>query len=463
MPIPFLKWGEKMERIFNYIKMHKLLEQGDMVLIALSGGADSMLVLHTLVKLQDKYDLKLKAVHINHNLRLQAAREAETVQQVCQSLQIPCAVYSEKVDDYAKEHNLSLEAAGHKVRYQIFAQEIESNKANKLALGHHLNDRGETVLLHLLKGCSVSGLAALPFKQGKIIRPLLGLTKEEILQICAREEIKYCTDESNFAPICLRNKLRLELLPLLREQYNPKIDYALANLASLAAEDEQYFAELLGEKCRECVTKEMNKAIIDLNLWREYPMSIKRRLLQNIWQELSGEQRLDFGQIEKIISLTEQEKGSKSLDLPAKWQIIKQYDRLIFTCYNEQEIHEYRIIWQEDEEEVILPFGSINCRESNNWSLDLPKNQIIVDKDKLKKPIIVRSRLKGDKMRPLGSGEKKVKDILIDKKIPASLRSKIPIIESDGKIVCLGSLAVSEEFKVDDKTKSVVIFTFCTN
>ena len=452
-----------MERIYSYIEKMGLLQPQETVIIAVSGGADSMLALNAVYRLREKYHLKLAAVHINHNLRPSASAEAEMVAEACRELSVPCMVYSEDVDKYAKEHHLSLEAAGHEVRYRIFAAEMAKNRADKLALGHHLNDQGETVLLHLLKGCSVSGLAALPFKQGKIIRPLLAHTKEEILQICAREEIKYCTDESNFAPVCLRNKLRLELLPLLREQYNPKIDYALANLAALAAEDEQYFAELLAEKCRECVTKEINKAIIDLNLWREYPMSIKRRLLQNIWQELSGEQRLDFGQIEKIISLTEQEKGSKSLDLPAKWQIIKQYDRLIFTCYNEQEIHEYRIIWQEDEEEVILPFGNINCRESNNWSLDLPKNQIIVDKDKLKKPIIVRSRLKGDKMRPLGSGEKKVKDILIDKKIPASLRSKIPIIESDGKIVCLGSLAVSEEFKVDDKTKSVVIFTFCTN
>ncbi len=451
-----------MERIYSYIEKMGLLQPQETVIIAVSGGADSMLALNAVYRLREKYHLKLAAVHINHNLRPSASAEAEMVAEACRELSVPCMVYSEDVGKYAKEHHLSLEAAGHEVRYKIFAAETAKISADKLVLGHHLNDQAETVLMHLLKGCGISGLAALPAKQGKIIRPLLALTKEEILQICAREKIAYCTDESNFAPVCLRNKLRLELLPELRAEYNPKLDQALSNLAQLAAEDEEFFAQICAAKYEECVKEEEKGTVLDLNFWHTYPISLKRRLLQILWQRISGEQKLDFAQIEQIIKLAGEEKGNKTMHLPNNWQLSKQYDRLIWAKKCAEEQASFSLSWAEGQEELILPFGRIIRRECAGGDFKLAVNQIAVDKAKLQEPLIVRSRLNGDRMRPLGCGEKKVKDILIDKKIPAALRGSVPIIESGGKILCLGSFALSEEFKVTKETKSMVVFTFCT-
>ena len=450
-----------MERIYKYIEKYGLLNMNDTVLAAVSGGADSMLLLRALVDLRSQYKLNLAVIHINHSLRGEdAVADADFVAQMCAAWQVPCRVVTKDVAEYAKEQHLSEEAAGHEVRYQAFQEEMACLNADKLALGHHLNDRAESVMMHILKGCSPAGLAVLAAKQGKIIRPLLGLSKEEILQICTAENIPYCTDSTNFETICLRNKLRMELLPILRNEYNPHLDRALCQLAEMAAEDENYFNEQTKACLIACAVKNEQSAEIDLALWRCYHATLKRRTLQSLWQSLSGRQKLSFAQIEQILKLAREDCGEKKLSLPYDWQIVKRYDKLFLQKEQMSNGEDYVQLWRWQEGELALLAGVLKCSLADEMETETTAYQEFVDADKLDVTLEVRKRRAGDRMRPLGTGEKKVKDILIDKKIPRDLRDNLPLVVCNGKIVWLAGVALSDEFKVTAETKRIARLTF---
>lgn len=453
-----------MKRIAQFIADKNLLAKNDTVLAAVSGGPDSLLLLYVLADLRAEYNLTLTVIHINHQLRGEtAAKEAEFVGEMCRQWHIPYRIVSENVSEYAQAHHLSEEAAGHEVRYRIFAEEMRRLNADKLALGHHLNDRAESVLMHIIKGCSPAGLAVLKAKEGKIIRPLLPLNKQEIENLCAEMSISYCTDLSNHEPICLRNHLRLELLPYLRREYNPEIDRALVQLSELAVEDEDYL-NAVTEKCaEECAFYDGEQAQIDLSRWQKYHPTLKRRLLQNLWQKMSGEQKLSFAQVENILALAEDNSGEKRLCLAGGWQFIKTYEHLILTKQDKSATEAYQISWERENESIELPSGTIFCemREiGEDWQAEKKAYQATVDADKLCWPLLVRNRRAGDRMRPLGSGEKKLKDILIDKKIPLARRDELPLVISGGKIVWAAGVAVSEEYKVTAETERTITFTF---
>lgn len=452
-----------MERIYRYIRDNQLLQEHDTILLALSGGADSMLALHALLGLKEQYQLAINAVHINHGLRGTAADLDENfVTTACAELGVKCYVKRVDVRQYASVHHLSEEAAGHELRYQIFAELMSELGADKLALGHHLNDRSESVLMHMISGCAPAGLAVLEAKQDKIIRPLLFLTKDEILAICARENISYCTDATNYEMSCLRNRVRLELLPLLRQQYNARIDHALVQLAQLSGEDESYFKMQVAQCWQECARQDDEQLEIDVSVWRGYHIALKRRILEKAWQEISGKQKLSFKQIEQIIDLAHSEKGEKKLFLPHGFVCLKSYDRLILSKNIEIASESYALNWANAEDILVLPCGVLK-RQNIAEMVAISPNQAMVDGDKLAPSLLVRNRRPGDRMRPLGAGEKKIKDILIDKKIPQSLREELPLVISGSKIVWLANVAVSEEFKVTEETKNIVLFSYEAN
>lgn len=450
-----------MERIYRFITENKLLDKNDTVLAAVSGGPDSLLMLRALADLRAKYNLTLTVIHINHRLRGETAdREAAYVAEICALWQIPCRIVQRDVAEYAITHHLSEEAAGHEVRYQVFREEMARLNADKLALGHHLNDRAESVLMHILKGCSPAGLVVLQAKQEKIIRPLLDFPKEEILNLCAAENIPYCTDSTNFETICLRNQLRLELLPYLRLKYNPEIDQALVRLSALAADDEDYFNKETDKSLHECAQISNDKAEIMLEIWCKYHIAIKRRILQSVWQKISGAQKLSYAQIEQILKLAEENCGEKKLALSGGWQIVKHYDKLFMQKVQKPNDEDYDYLWRWHDADLTLPTGVLRCTVVDTMSTDANFYQAFVDADKLSVTLGVRNRRAGDRMRPLGTGEKKLKDILIDKKIPLSLRDRLPLVISEGKIVWMAGIAVSEEFKVTAETKRIAHLTF---
>ena len=216
-----------LRRVWDTITQFHMLEPGDRVLIGVSGGPDSVALLHLLHSKAEQYGITLYVVHVHHMLRPEADVEAQYVEQLAAQYHIPFRSYKIDVTDYAKMHKLSLEQAGHEVRFACFRDAKAYWGINKLALGHHRDDRAESMLLHMVQGCGPDGLCAMPpadvwdkEDNSCLIRPLAGVSKEEILQYCADNHLQYYTDATNLEPDFLRNRIRLELLPQMK-QYNP--------------------------------------------------------------------------------------------------------------------------------------------------------------------------------------------------------------------------------------------------
>ena len=222
-------------KVLQYIREHKLITPGDLVVAGISGGPDSMALLYILLQLRDRLNFKLAAAHLNHGLRPEAADEEKFVCDYCQNMQIP--FYSRRLDvqEIAARGKKSLEEAGRDCRYQYFAELAAELGATRIATAHHRDDNAETVLLNLIRGSGIKGLRGIRPVNGIIIRPLLCVDKNEIESYLSENSIKYCIDLSNYSTDYLRNRIRHNLLPLLEQDYNPRIVDGLNQLADIAA------------------------------------------------------------------------------------------------------------------------------------------------------------------------------------------------------------------------------------
>jgi len=441
----FVKLKEKVEKEY--------LHKNDCVIIGVSGGPDSMLLLSVLNDLKEELNLRLTVVHIDHSLRAEAKEEANFVQKVCAEKGIECRIFREDVAKIAIEQHMSEEAAGHMVRFRYFAQVMEEISADKLALGHHLADRAESVLMHLLRGASPDGLAVLCPKEEKTIRPLSSLSKEEILAVCAQQNIPYCWDKSNDAPICLRNQIRLELLPYLREKYNPQIDKALCRLSDLAYEDVQYWQKETEKAFAFC---QLDQRQVDVKKLNTLPLALRRRTIEYAWQKYTAKRRLDYVQVENILKLAEENCGRKILEI-GDYIIIKEYEKLIFTAKDMIPKKEYSFEWdlcrELDVGEYIISaaFEKIMPTEFDKKE----KNCVCFDAKNLPQKLLVRTRLDGDVISTEG-GRKKVKKLLIDEKIPKEIRDDVPLVFAGTDLLWICGIRRSNLHQVNESTDQVL-------
>ncbi|MBW2170623.1 MAG: tRNA lysidine(34) synthetase TilS, partial [Deltaproteobacteria bacterium] len=219
---------------------YHMLAQGDAVLVGVSGGPDSVALLHSLVAIAPKWSLRLVVAHLNHQLRGPTAdEEAAFVSKIAAGLGIPCKIASRNVAEYGIRYRLSVQEAARAVRYAFYDEVAAEYSADKIALGHHADDSAESILIHLLRGTGPLGLVGIPpVRDGRIIRPLIDLTRKEILAYLERHGLEYVLDRSNLDTDYLRNRIRHQLLPLLREEYNPNMVDALNRLGSILGDEE---------------------------------------------------------------------------------------------------------------------------------------------------------------------------------------------------------------------------------
>ena len=234
------------EKVYAFTEKFALITPGERVLVAVSGGADSMVLLSVLRRWQQA-GLTLAAVHIHHGIRgAEADRDAEFVTQMCRKWQIPLFLVRARVPEIAAREHLGLEETGRLVRYAVFERLAAAWQADRVATAHTASDRAETVLMHLLRGCGVAGLSGIPARRDKVVRPLLTCTRVEIEDYCRRSGIPYVEDSTNADVRYTRNAVRRELLPVMR-RLNPAAEQALLRLADSAAEDEQCLAQLAAD------------------------------------------------------------------------------------------------------------------------------------------------------------------------------------------------------------------------
>lgn len=445
-----------MRKIRETIEQFHMFEAGDRVIVGLSGGPDSVALLHMLWTLQQEQSFEVCAVHVNHMLRPEANDETENVKQLAEQLQIPLKVYYEDVLNYGREQHLSFEQAGHELRFQCFEKAAEEWNCNKLALGHHKGDVVETVLMHFIQGCGMNGLISMPAVDGRIVRPVISYSKSELVEYCLGNNLHFDVDSSNMETECFRNKVRLELLPQL-EMYNPRVEEAMLRMQDSLREENDYLQQEAWNKW--CQYEQ--EGSYPAEVFRSLHPALQKRLLQIMWENARGNKAdLSYLQLEKMVGIAKQTKGSQRISLAHDMEFFREY-QILGIRPQKKMTGEYSYIW-DGNEPFLLPVTSgiflfrDDIKENRRGEMSA-----LVDFRKLKFPLEIRNRREGDRIPlPNLDGEKKLKKFFVDKKIPATKRQEIPLVVSEGRIVWIPGLYLAESVMVTSDTEKVAELSY---
>jgi len=455
-------------KIKETILREELIQIGDKVIIGISGGPDSVCLLHVLASLKDEYQLTIYGAHLNHNFRgIESQLDAHYVSQLCENLNILCFIKSVDVAQFASANGLTFEEAGRKVRYEFFEEVSEKVGANKVAVAHNLNDQAETILMRFLRGTGMEGLTAIHYSRGKIIRPLLNIVREDIEEYCLLHKLSPRIDKTNLEPIYHRNKVRLELIPYLKENYNPNIIDTLARTAEILKKDNAFIEEKAKEAYKGLKVREKeNRIELSIKGINELHQALKARVLRLASEELVGKKDvLEYKHITSIFELLENGQTAKKRSLPMGIIVKTSYEKLIITLddsdYDKDYIYELQInqrgYIEETKNEIIVKL--FDKQEIEDISRD--KYVKYFDYDKINNRLNVRNRRDGDRFWPLGlTGSKKLKDFFIDLKIDRDERDLIPLLCDGDQIMWVVGYRMSEAYKVSNETTRVLAVEF---
>ena len=314
------------EKVLETIRKHELIENGDTIVIGVSGGPDSMTLLNVLILLNkmQKINCKLVVAHINHGIRVEADEETKYVQEFCQKNNIPCYVRKEKVEELARESKIGTEEAGRKLRYSFFDEVAKKCKANKIATAHTANDNAETILMNIIRGTGLSGIKGIEIKrENKFIRPIIELTRKEIEEYCEEQKLEPKIDKTNSENIYRRNKVRNELIPFIEKEFNPNIITTLNRMSQLVSKDDEYLEKQVEKTYKKIVIDEYlgnrqlegkNSIILDLKKFNLEETVIKNRLVRYTINILMGnKQNIEKVHIADIVKLCQNNIGNKYL------------------------------------------------------------------------------------------------------------------------------------------------------
>ncbi|MBE7028384.1 MAG: tRNA lysidine(34) synthetase TilS [Ruminococcaceae bacterium] len=443
-----------LNKICKTIEKHSMLLSGDSVLVALSGGADSVCLLKLLCEIRQKYNLSLYAAHLNHMIRgADADRDEQFAKELCRKLGVP--FYAEKADaiKYAEENFLSTEEAGRILRYDFFGRICRENSILKIATAHNLNDNAETVLMRFIRGTGIDGLCGIPYVNGRIIRPLLDISRQEIEAFLCEKKQKFVTDKTNGEAIYFRNKIRLNLIPEIEKEYNPNFTETISSNILFYNEAAEFLDCAARQKYERLIKREKNYAFIELSELKKEKDFIISKAIAYALSETESDKQITSKLIGEICEIAKTGKGAVQFSKDV--YVCAMYDRLYFLAKKETkpfcvEINNFEKIYIKECDKTIT-FTKTQKKEKN-------KNAIYVDSDKLLgKKIIVRNRKDKDMFIPSGmKGRKKLNDFLIDKKIPFFIRDEIPVFLADDEIFCIGTMRESENYRAGCNTLNLL-------
>src|SRR5574341_36249 len=452
------------KEVSETIKKYQLIQAGDRILAAVSGGPDSVALLSILYDLRDKFKWSLEIAHINHKLRGKDSDKDEVfVKKLASKLGLKCHSKSFNTKKFAKQKKLSLENAARQIRYEFLERTAQNIKADSICLGHTQNDQAEAVLMRLLRGAGSLGLSGIPIQRGKFIRPLLEVSRKEVLKYLRQKKLIYRVDKSNLTARFLRNKIRRKLLPLLQKGFNPDIVATLSRTATILKQLEQYLDKETARVFKQVVEQGRNKILINLKRFSTLDQFLFFILIKNVWKKLTDEiYPLDFRQVERVLGLAESGKVGRRVNLKNRyWAELNPTHLALF----KEQSKNIKI-------SVKFP-GEFNLNGHNLKARIIDRNKLpekirsksenygYLDWEKLKAPLHLRSFLPGDRFEPLGmKGSKKVSDFFVDVKIPRHKREEIFLLTSQGKIAWIVGHRISEDFRLTSQTKKALALEF---
>lgn len=414
-------------------------------LLAVSGGVDSMVMLDTFIKALplDKFAV----VSVNHNLRPEGAFDCNFVKEYCKERGVRFFEQSVNVMQFAVDAKISIETAARQLRYKVIEEVADLYGYDLICLAHHAEDNAETVLMHLLRGGGLRGVSGIRRCQGRFFRPILKLTKADILRYAEENQIPYVVDKTNSDTAYKRNYVRHEILPRLKE-LNPNAIQALNNFASLAQEEDEFLDSLVDLDDVK-FDQRKNTASFGVTEFNQLPKVLKARFLRKIMRKLGYFKDIEQKHILNITKLCLTTDGESHIDLPFSLIARRSYDTLCICPNNEIKTNE---ILQLPFGEGIFEFGELKLGVFTTPPQDL--FYLTVDKDKIPFGAVVRTRKTGDLFKKFGSGEKKLKDYFIDVKIPQHLRDYLPIIAYGNTVYAVFGCEISDKAKVTPDTKN---------
>ena len=451
-----------LKKVKQTIKKYTLLEKGERVVVALSGGPDSTALLTVLAPIAQELDLSLIIAHFNHGLRGTESDEDEKFSRDL-SEKMGLAFVSGKMDQIKGKKGISPEDFYRRQRYDFLNKIFEDYQAQKIALGHNLQDQAETVLLNLLRGSGLEGLKGfLPMRDGKFIRPLIEISRQEIMSFLNEAGIPYRHDSSNKNKIYLRNQIRSELIPYLKEKFNPKIEENLAQMADILRPEDEFIRQHVAHALKSSFIERQQDLILlkiaDIN--KLHP-AIRWRLFKTLLESLSpAKNGFSFIHIKSLDNLAQKCDSGKIIVLPLGIEARREYDNLILerkkVC-SKQMKYEYTMnipgsLYVKERKLTIR--SELTTKENVDFS---GKNQVYLDLDKIQQPVIIRNRRDGDWFQPLGmQGRQKIKTFFIDHKMPRCERNEIILLVDRLSVIWIENMHLNDRVKITEETKNVL-------
>ena len=402
-------------------------------------------------------------VHINHLYRGKSAfDDEEFVKDQAEKLGLKFIVYRKNMNEFAKKMGISKEDAGRRIRYEFFNEALIKEKANSIAVAHNKDDQAETIFMRFLRGSGLDGLKGIDFKNGNIIRPILNISRREIEEFIFNNNLLYKEDPTNSEKIYLRNRIRLDLLKKIKDEYNDNIINVLYNTGRIIKEENDFISEIAKREMDNVFKIEKNSGVLDLISFNKLHIAIKRRILREIIKSMKGNiQNIGFIEFERIFDICKKNTGvfTDIKDL----RIINSYEKLLFK-FHRDEIKKPKI-----ESLEFLPGENIDFNGNKILSKIIKRdkmeknpsdrNTVYFPLSKLDGKLCIRYRKSGDKFNPFGmNGVKKLKDFFIDEKIEKDLRDLIPLICFKNDILWVTGYRRCNGFRVKPEDEDIVIF-----
>ena len=446
------------------IERYGMLTGGELVLVAVSGGADSVALLHLLNSLRGTYRVSLRVAHLEHGLRGEESLEdMRFVESLCRGLGLPLTARRADIVGHTAASTLSLEAVARQVRYAFLNEVLVETGATKIATGHNANDQAETLLLNLMRGSGIAGLRGIrPAMQGTIIRPLVEAKRNEILAYLEEKGLGYRTDASNLDDSYDRNRVRMTLIPLIEREFNPRIVESLVRTAGVFTLVAEYFDGEVREVIRTCCQSEEGRVAINLELFAAVPHVVKLFTLYSILRSLEGDdQVVSFDTLAALLNIAGRARSGSRVDIGSGIVAVKEFDRL--TIGRDLALSEPFEVPLEIPGETRIPEArctfEVSILESRPASPDIYRSgeAAYFDSERLALPLVARNWREGDKLVPFGlSGSKKVHDIFIDEKIPIGERARIPLVCDRHDIIWVAGVRRAERARITDQTKTIM-------
>ena len=455
------------EKFTRFIDKHHLINPDDHVLVAVSGGIDSVVLLHLFIRYREQKPLRLEVIHINHQLRgSQADEDQQFVEQLSKQYHLSFISRKINVPKFIEKKGLSLEEGARFLRYRFFTWALKRTGADWVALGHHADDQVETIIDHFLRGSGVKGLTGMPIRRDKFIRPLLFATRKEIETYAKAHSLHYQVDSTNEMTKYRRNRIRLELIPYLQQHFNLAISDVVLRTAQVMDEVETYMQEQGGRAFETClINLKKQKIVLDINTFLNYFIAIQKYILYQILDRIELPRSiLTSAGMDRAMQLIGARVSGKRMMLTADWQLLIDHECLVIQKIQSSK-HELKI---ELDRVYELRDGELEFRATLIDRKQLPqqfstdRSIEYIDYDRIKGPLAIRNFQAGDRFQPLNlKGTKKLSDFFTDQKIPLHQRKEIPILVCDSGIIWVINHQVDDRFKITESTRRILKLQVC--